>query len=588
MGKYRLVAFFRRPPEKRLKEGIPKTKFFQRLWTPLIALTCLSLLIFFWKIDHPALLIFKLFSLPLTVLSMGAFLIAVIPRGWLSHFQRRNHIFRSTSLNYLLPLILFFSALILFSFVRSSLISSNPDDIRLHYLLTGDEPSYLLITHSLVFDGDLDLSNNRQDYVYFNRHQLLGDQFGFNFYNRIAQGRLTGKERDWGDRQYFINRPGLPALIAPAYWIGFQTEKRIRFAVLVWINLMAAFLVVLLFYLARAHSGPIPAASVAIYFAMTSPMIYYSSQVYPDLPAAFFLAGALLGLIKAKKKWAILATGLLVAYLPWLHERFIGLFLVLIVAALFRPDFRRRWFLFLVLPLLSLIFQGIYYYSFYGLPFPLNSHKALSFFAIPRGLLALGTDRDKGLLFINPLIILSFFGLIPLWRQDRRLTITLIFLLLAFLVPVASFPDWHGGICPPLRYLVILVPLSIIPIGTLFKNDSWVFSRSEMFVLGAFGLWIGLTVAIQPKLWFWEYGPIFNPMIFRAAHAFSPGYFHPQTHSGLLSLYWIALIGLFPFLDLLLKIKQKKIISQPVFPWTVFFFTLGVLIISISSWLIKN
>ncbi len=583
MGKCRLTAFFKSPPETCLDKGTPGTKPFHRIYTPLIVLIGLLLILFFRKIDHPALLIFRMFSLPLAVLSMGAFLLSVIPGHWLSHFYRRNHIVRSTSLNYLLPIILFISALILFSFVRSSLISSNPDDPRLHYLLTGDEPSYLLITHSLVFDGDLDLSNNRQDYVHFSRQPLLGDQFGFNFYNRIAQGRLAGKEKDWGwgDRQYFINRPGLPLLIAPAYWIGFQAEKRIRFAVLVWINLMAAFLIVLLFYLARVHSEPIPAALTAGYFSLTPPLIYYSNQIYPDLPAALFLAGALLGLIKAKKKWAILATGILVAYLPWFHERFIGLFVVLIVAALFHPDFRRRWLLFLGLPLLSLIFQGIYYYSFYGVPFPLNSHKALSLLAVPRGLLALGTDRDKGLLFLNPLIILSFVGLIPLWRQDRRLTMTLIFLLLAFLVPVASFPDWHGGICPPLRYWVVLVPLSIIPIGALFKDDSWLFSRSEVFVLGAFGLWIGLIVAAQPKLWFWEYGPIFNPMAFRAAHAFFPGYFHSQVHSNLLSLSWISLIGLFPLLDLLSKLKQKL-----VFPWTVFIFTLGILIISISSWII--
>jgi hypothetical protein len=176
--------------------------------------------------------------------------------------------------------------------------------------------------------------------------------------------------------------------------------------------------------------------------------------------------------------------------------------------------------------------------------------------------------------------------MIPLWRQDRRLTVTLIFLFLAFLVPVASFPDWHGGICPPLRYLVTLVPLSVIPAMALFTNDSWSFTRSGMFVLGAFGLWIGLNIAVQPKLWFWEYGPIFNPLTFRAAHAFCPGYFHPQIHNSFLSLGWIFLVGIFPVLDLWSKAKQKLIFPLPVFPWTVFFFTLGILIISISSWMI--
>jgi hypothetical protein len=589
LEKYRPVVLSKRPPRKRLESGRPPGRLFHRFGDPLSALTALVLVIVLEKIDTPVLWIFRLFSLPLKFIFIAAFLISIFPETWSSLARWRNRIFPTVSLSYPLPLILFFSALILFGIVRSSLISSNPDDVRLHYLLTGDEPSYLLIAHSLAFDGDLDLSNNRQDYVHFNRQPLFGDdQFGFNFYNRIARGRLAGKEKDWGDRQYFINRPGLPALIAPAYWIGFQADKRIRFSVLVWVNLMAAFLIVLLFYLARAYSRPLPAGLTAFYFALTPPLIYYSNQIYPDLPAALFLSGALLGLIQAKNKWAILITGFLAASLPWFHERFIGLFMVLMVAAFFRPDFRRWWYLFLVFPLLSVIFQGMYYYSFYGLPFPLNSHKPLSLFAVPRGLAAILTDRDKGLLFLNPMIVLSFFGMIPLWRQDRRLAITLIFLVLAFLVPVASFPDWHGGICPPLRYLVTLVPLSIIPTMALFNNDSWSFTRSGMFVLVAFGLWIGLTIAVQPKLWFWEYGLIFNPSTFRAAHAFFPGYFHPQAKSNFLSLGWICLISFFPVIDMVLQRNQKPDFPRLSFPRTAFIFTLGILVLSIGSWLIIN
>ena len=561
----------------------------RRFWPQLIAMTGLLPMLFSRGTNHPAFQIIRIFSFPLAALAVGALVWSLIPKDWLHPCPGQGRAPLSNSFNWRLPLTVFICALALFSFNRSFLVSSRPDDIRVHYLLTGDEPSYLLITHSLVFDGDLDLSNNRQDALHFSRHKLLGDQqFGFSFYNRVAHGRLSGKEKDWGDRQYFINRPGLPLLIAPAYWIGFQADKRIRFSVLLCLNLIAAFFIVVLFYLAKTLSGPIPAAAAALVFAVTPPVLFYSNQIYPELPAALCLAGALWGLIKAEKKWGILLTGLAVACFPWFHERFIGMFLVLLAAAFFRPDFRREWVLFLILPILSLILQGVYYHSFYGLPFPLNSHKPLSVSAVPRGLMAMLTDRDKGLLFLNPLMALSFFGLVPLWRQNFRLTITLSALLLAYLLPVAAFPDWHGGICPPLRYWVTVVPLAIIPAMALANDDSRSFSRAGMVALGAWGVWMGVVLAFQPKLWFWQYGPLFRYPEFHAAHVFFPGYFHPEAQSKYLVIFWISLIGLFPCLDLLRRFKDNGLFRRPVFPWIPLILTAGILIISIGSWLIKK
>ena len=316
----------------------------RRSWLLLAPLIGLLPLLLFRKTDYPAFQIIKMFSLPLAGLSVAALIGTLLTQSRKSSAQGLEKFSSSSSIFRILPAILFFGALVLFSIVRSGVISSSPNDIRIHHLLTGDEPSYLLITHSLVFDGDLDLSNNLEDTRYFYRHPLLGKgQFGFDFYNRIAQGRLTGKEKDWGDRQYFINRPGLPVLLAPAYWIGFLAEKRIRFSVLVWMNILAAFLILALFYLAHAYSGSISSVIPAFYLALSPPVIYYSNQIYPDLPAALFLTGALIGLIKARGRWTVLVTGLAVAFLPWFHERFFGLLVVLLITAFFRPEFRRRW-----------------------------------------------------------------------------------------------------------------------------------------------------------------------------------------------------------------------------------------------------
>jgi hypothetical protein len=559
----------------------------RRPWIHLIALTGLLPALFFRGTTHPAFQIIKVFSVPLACLTLGSLIWSLRPQGWPHFFPPRDHPPSTTEVKWRFPLVLLLAAVILFSGVRSFLISSDPRDPRVHYLLTGDEPSYLLMAHSLVFDGDLDVSNNRQDTRYFSRHLLLGsEQFGFNFYNRIAQGRLTGKEKDWGERQYFINRPGLPLLIAPAYWAGFLADKRIRFSVLVWMNLIAAFFILVLFFLGKAVAGWVPAGIAAFYVAASPPILFYSNQIYPEVPAALCLTGALWGLIQAERRWEILFTGLAVAGLPWFHERLIGLFLVLTAAAFFRPNVRRHWPFFLMVPLLSLIFQGIYYHSFYGVPFPLNSHKPLSLSAVPRGLLAMLTDRDKGLLFLNPLMALSFLGFIPLWRRDRRLTLTLLLLVLAYLIPVAAFPDWHGGICPPLRYWVIVIPLLIHPALALFTRDDRPLTRVWMMVLGAWGVWMGMVSAVQPRLWFWEYGFLFHPTAFRPAHVFSPAYFHPEARSSLLSGLWTALLLLFPFLDRWAGATPSASQSRSYVLYVPVILSFGILIISIGSWLI--
>jgi hypothetical protein len=139
-----------------------------------------------------------------------------------------------------------------------------------------------------------------------------------------------------------------------------------------------------------------------------------------------------------------------------------------------------------------------------------------------------------------------------------------------------------------LRYLVAVVPLVVIPVSVLLKQESWPFTRAALFVLGAWGVWNGLSLAVQPKLWFWEYGPIFQPQAYQAAHAFSPGNFHPEAQSKFLSLFWIALLLIFPGLDLVGRFNKKADVRSPVLPWVSFILTAGILMISIGSWLIRK
>ena len=350
----------------------------------------------------PFLRVLHVFSVPLAILAVGCVLVRLLSAwpaatpGSAPVIGRRLGGWRGCAL-------VFLATLDAASLIRSQLISPRPDDPRREHLLTGDEPAYLLLTHSIVFDRDLNVFNNREqnDTRYFYSRPLLGPgQFGFNFYNRVSGGRLAGRERDWVGREYLVNRPGLSILIAPAYWVGFHSQSRIRFVVLVWMNLLAATLGVVMFLLARAVSGgPGPSALAALLVALTPPLLYYSSQIYPELSAGLFMAGAILGLLRARDRWGALMTGSLIASLPWFNERFMAMALVLGAAGLTRQSLRRHALPF-GLPIgLSLILEGLHDWGLFGVPFPLNSRKPLALSAIPTGLLAILTDRDRGLSF---------------------------------------------------------------------------------------------------------------------------------------------------------------------------------------------
>jgi hypothetical protein len=70
----------------------------------------------------------------------------------------------------------------------------------------GDEPHYLTITQSLLLDGDLQIENNhaRGDYLSYSLHAARPD-----YLRRGTNGAI-----------YSIHAPGLPVLIAPAFFLS--------------------------------------------------------------------------------------------------------------------------------------------------------------------------------------------------------------------------------------------------------------------------------------------------------------------------------------------------------------------------------
>jgi hypothetical protein len=143
----------------------------------------------------------------------------------------------------------------------------------------GDEPHYLVITQSLLYDGDLKIENNhkRGDY----RAYFSGDLAP----HVIRRGR--------NGEMYSIHAPGLPALILPAFAIGGYH------GVVVLLILIASAACALAWWLAWRTTGSRSAAWFGwAAVTLSAPFLLESYTVFPDGPgAAIVLTGF----------WALLA-----------------------------------------------------------------------------------------------------------------------------------------------------------------------------------------------------------------------------------------------------------------------------------------
>ena len=231
----------------------------------------------------------------------------------------------------------------------------------------GDEPHYLLITHSILHDHELAIRDN-----YRNRD-----------YKAFFQGELdvhVSIARD-GTR-YSIHPIGMPILMIPAY--ALYGHKGAIFCM----NMLGALLALVLFLIAFSHTQNIRLSLLLwALVSFTPPLLLYASQLYPEIPAALFLAAAYY-LVQSKRSntsSGSIALGLLLAYLPWIQQRMIVpsvLLLLYHVVLLWCEDQHRFWHTrhvrAAIIPTAFLMASGLlmagYNYHLFRNPFPNASY----------------------------------------------------------------------------------------------------------------------------------------------------------------------------------------------------------------------
>ena len=369
--------------------------------------------------------------------------------------------------------VVFAVALVVFLVQSRHLTKPGYEHIRERsFLLGGDEPWYLLTTRSIALDLDYNLYNDRAEQEFWDKD--IAEWSSAERLMRIGHGRTKTPEY-WERRVYPVRPIGLPIVLAPAYRIGLLWDEQVRLTCVWLLCVVGALLVQQVFLMAyELTSNRVVAAFAALAGGFSVPIVVYVTQIYMDLPAAFLVVVACRMLFTAKGAplvRAILA-GCCAAYLPWLHEKFNPLTIVLLVAFVvawrpWRPA--ASWKLkhavgFYAPVVVSFALLAAYYSTVYGVPYPVYDHQEALTPAtgLRSGYLGLLFDRTDGLLPYWPVLAFAIVGLVFMLRDRQRVAPWLIVLCAVPWLVYGMYPDWMGGRAAPVRYMLPAMPFLIV------------------------------------------------------------------------------------------------------------------------------
>jgi hypothetical protein len=308
----------------------------------------------------------------------------------------------------------------------------------------GDEPHYLTMAASLLSDGDLDLADE------FARREYLP------FFSGTLEAHTSPASPP--GRLHAVHAPGLAALILPAYAAGGYPAVRL------FLSGLTALTALLTHRLVREATGSAGLAIAAwALLALTPPLPIYAVAVYPETPAALATAAFLLTMRRDPGPASLASATLAAAALPWLHPKFLPLAAVGLGVTLARlgPRFPRILALggfVAALAALLLLYRTLYGQASLTAAYGPGFADDVSLARLPWGLLALGFDRQFGLLAIAPVFALAVPGALLLARTRPGDALRAVLLAGASLGVGASFSMWWGGACPPARFVVPALP----------------------------------------------------------------------------------------------------------------------------------
>jgi hypothetical protein len=343
------------------------------------------------------------------------------------------------------------------------------------YSASGDEPHYLIITHSIVVDRDLDLENNyaRNDGRFFGHDGL---ERGLH-----AVPSRTGYVRS-------IHDIGLAVGLVPVYGAA-QALARLpsesvlrRFRMdrgLFTYSIVSLFLIAVtagsLGSLAGAFatmSSRRVAAAVTLLAGVSPPVVSHAFLVFPEVVALAATSLTVWFSIKAPRSQdasTLLLLLLFLGLLPWTHHKY-ALYapgLVFVIAWQRAPLVRslsastRTWAL-ILFAAPQVVLHAWTWHEWGTLAGALTTERIpFSWDSFWSGVIGLWFDRQSGLLAYAPI-----YWLLPAcwWLTWKRTWGYAVPFMLLYLPAAAFVLGWWAGFAPAARYIAPAIPLLLVPV----------------------------------------------------------------------------------------------------------------------------
>jgi hypothetical protein len=295
---------------------------------------------------------------------------------------------------------------------------------------------------------------------------------------RVTRQTIRGKEGG----VYHVLAPGPSVLLAPTLradrWLNRRDGHygRLAVSVLLW-NALAAALVGALFALLRDATGRKGlSALIAGGAALVPPFVFYAYQFYPEMLGALVLTIAFRELVfrtwwRGTHAWSF---GVLIATLPWLHQKFLPVWAVLAAWAVLKIVGELaplRTTAGIVIPqAVSLVLFALYNFSITGSVRPDALFLAwgpggVSGARIGQGLIGLLLDARYGIAPYVPILLMGGGALFMKTPLRRALPAAAV-----YYATVAAADNWSGAVCNLGRYFMPVAPFAIALVAVVLAR----------------------------------------------------------------------------------------------------------------------
>ena len=361
----------------------------------------------------------------------------------------------------------------------------------------GDEPHYLLLTHSLAYDFDTDLANNYE----------AGDSQSFMDRRLEPQlGDPVGRRGELYSRHNML----LPSLLAPFYRLGGLMGALMVMAALTaaacWLTLA----------LAQRYVPELPGEALLTWavLAFSAPFLLFSYQVWIEVPAAVLTLLVLIqihrlgnGVPGSWQGW--LGFALPLVLLPMLKIRFLLVAVPLAVLAFWRAEKQAKRGLVAIALGLGLLTAAILIFNQLVFQNPLKFHDidGLKRLAYPlsqylRGFTGLFFDCAFGLFASAPIWMLLLPAVLLLLYHRSRLLSDYCIVFSPYLFLLFPRGEWFGGWSPPFRYGIVTLPLLALWLVPLLAGRRHSGARFLIALLGTLTLTLTVLWLVEPG---WTY-----------------------------------------------------------------------------------